>query len=225
MAYVYSKMSLMFHPLQFIFLNIESDIHLCPFSSKTLCFLLKQDIMHFSFKALVLLCSSTAVSSSFLPSLKCLELRKVLESIPIDRIVAYGQESCNEGRNLKPSDYEHGREHFQSVIQEETANMGVPDLSDSYLNLVDSMVEMGRQKCGMDKLSETGFCGDIPQTKALAECVKSNSWSLALSNIENIAPLLLSDNCEKQVAYFSNPKFLDEATPKQIQKLMINISG
>lgn len=181
--------------------------------------------MHFSFKVLILLCSSTAVSSSFLPSSKCLELRKVLESIPIDQVVAYGQESCNEGRNLKPSDFEHGREHIHSVIKEETVNMGAPDLSDSYLNLVDSMVEMARQKCGMDKLSETGFCGDIPQTKALAECMQSNSWNLALSNIGNIAPLLFSDNCEKQVAYFSNPKFLDEATPKQIQKLMINISG
>lgn len=143
--------------------------------------------------------------------------------MPIDRIVAYGQEHCNEGRNLKPSDYEHWRQHVHSAIKEETANMEAPDLSDSYLNLFDSMIKMANQKCGMDKLSETGFCGDIPETKAIAECVQSNSWNLALSNIGNITPLLFSGNCEKQAAYFSNPKFLDEATPKQIQKIMKNI--
>lgn len=223
----------MFHPLQSIsvvFKNIESDLHL-PFSSNSseiLCFFLTEARsfnMHFPFKALILLCSSTAVSSSFLPSSKCLELRNVLESIPIDQIAAYFQENCNEGRTFKPSDYEHLRPHVHSVIKEETANMGAPDLSDSYINLVDSMIELASQKCGMDKLSEIGFCGDMPQTKALAECVQSNSWNLALSNIGNITPLLLSGNCEKQVAYFSDAKFLDETTPKQIQQLMKNIHG
>lgn len=181
--------------------------------------------MHFSFKALILLFSSTAVFSSFLPSTKCLELRKVLESMPMDRFIAYGQEHCNEGRNPKPSDYEHGRQHVHSALKEETANMGAPDLSDSYITLIDSMIELASQKCGMNKLSESGFCGDIPQTKAVAECVQSNSWNLAMSNIGNIAPLLFSGNCEKQVDYFSNPKFLDEAIPKQMQQLMKNMYG
>ncbi|KAL4912116.1 hypothetical protein BDW62DRAFT_195408 [Aspergillus aurantiobrunneus] len=164
----------------------------------------------------VLAASGSAASASSLPSVRCLDLGKFIESVPAERIAAMAHSQvCQTDCKIKPSDhYSAFRDFATQFIAEETKAMGAPHLQKSYLNMFDLGFEMARDECGFDNISSDSVCQDPSQFAAFGKCAQSKFWRVLLTNPGTVMPLLVQDNCETQLNYFQSPQFLDEKFPR-----------
>lgn len=173
-----------------------------------------------SLLALALGGSNLASAFGPLPSPKCLQFKNVVEDIdmtvPMDMWL---NKVCSTGCQPKVSDYESVfRKSTASFIGAEAERMGVPDLAPSYVALVDGFHKMTLEKCGADRLPGGNLCLDADQMQEFGKCFQRNIWKVMLDNIVDGSPLLSADACEKEIEYFSNPRFIQEVVPAFLDK-------
>jgi hypothetical protein len=164
--------------------------------------------------------TSAVPSLPSLPSLKCLGLKNAIENMDSSKYAKILQrEWCDHGCRLRASDYkEHLRDFATSVIEAESANMGAPELSPSYITGMDLLFDDVTEKCLDHDNTEEDLCQDLSRMAAVAQCAQKSFWPVAVWNFGSLYPLLVGDRCEKQISFFSDPGLLDKTFPHYVRQ-------
>ncbi|KAL2834595.1 hypothetical protein BJY01DRAFT_253043 [Aspergillus pseudoustus] len=163
-------------------------------------------------------------ASTFIPLPSCLNLRSVLEATDTAALTTtILTEICTDPSNptnkrtlpLIPTTYTSTwRPFLQQIVDAETANMGAPYLSASYMRLLDALFNLGRTQCGLDAFEDDICAASQAQLEAVVDCIKWNGWQVAIANVLNILPLLSLDACNRQVDFFARDEVVDVLLPQ-----------
>lgn len=99
-------------------------------------------------------------------------------------------------------------------------SMGAPEISSHYVVLLDNLLEMAKEDCGVT--DETDFCHDPSQFKSMTKCLQNKNWLFVLRNTPTFMPILMANSCGKQADYLSSPDLFDKAAPAFLQSYVEN---
>ncbi|KAL3460040.1 hypothetical protein BJX64DRAFT_290688 [Aspergillus heterothallicus] len=176
---------------------------------------------------LPILTTATALSlpqaSTFIPLPACLNLRSILEATDTTALTTtFTTDICTDPSTgtkrsfpLTQSSYETTfRPFVQRLVTTESAAMGAPHLSTSYMRLLDSLFNLARTQCGLAQFEDDVCVATEAELEAVVNCVKWNGWQVAISNVLSILPLLSLDACNRQVEYFARDEVVDVLLPQ-----------
>ncbi|KAE8389012.1 hypothetical protein BDV23DRAFT_184860 [Aspergillus alliaceus] len=157
---------------------------------------------------------------SYKASAECLSAKSTIEQFDTEQVTKLAMEKvCSQGCKPKWSDFRSGhREKYAiPIVNAESEKMGTPDLTPHYISLMDATYDMAEQKCGAKELGDKDLCQNTEEVKKIANCVRGNVWSLAVSKSSDILPIMLAAPCKKHEDYLKNPGLLEQTLPAYME--------
>ncbi|KAJ1713328.1 hypothetical protein NYO67_4496 [Aspergillus flavus] len=178
--------------------------------------------MRFEIPILVALTAGGSIVSAIkLPLTYCVQvIPEVISGLNPDRIYEHARTKvCSAGCVVKVSDYQSkGREMGIQIIDEQSKEMGAPELSSEYTKVLDSIYNTALEKCEAKQLGETNICDvDPAQGRKIGQCVKRNMLSIVFDQPEAFWSILTT-KCEEQYRFFFNEDLWEIKFPQYLEK-------
>ncbi|GIJ92397.1 hypothetical protein Asppvi_011379 [Aspergillus pseudoviridinutans] len=142
-------------------------------------------------------------------------MKSTVEQFDTDKMIEMWQSRvCSKGCKPTFSDFDFLRDKFGiPIIKAESEKIGVSNLTPHYIHLMNAGKDMAERKCETSKFGDQDLCQNPSMLKELFSCMRRNIWSLALSQLSDVLPILLANPCKIQEDYIRKPEVLEQTIP------------